>query len=255
MKCNQYETRLALYVEGDLTPSKSRDVEAHLQTCSSCRRFLEALRESQSMVKSLAGETLDASSFNTVAQRVKEQLSRQKTGRSWLVAASELWHWRPLWAAGFALLFLVGFLSLWRFLQTPAGSRQSGDTASTSGSNGQPTPSPHLTMDKTETNASETVPHQAAAVAKKPPVVRMRTHRVHQPPSGVEPTPTTPDADSEAQTPQELDQGAILEPEIPPVDVPPEEPAPLVVKLVTDDPNIVIIWLIDQNVYPDEEPK
>jgi hypothetical protein len=39
------------------------------------------------------------------------------------------------------------------------------------------------------------------------------------------------------------------------VDVQPEEPAPLVVKLVTDDPNIVIIWLIDQNVYPEEEPK
>jgi anti-sigma factor RsiW len=253
MKCNQYETRLALYVEGDLTPSKSRDVEAHLQTCSSCRRFLEALRESQSMVKSLAGETLDASSFNTVAQRVKEQLSRQKTGRSWLVAASELWHWRPLWAAGFALLFLVGFLSLWRFLQTPAGSRQSGDTASTSGRSVQPKPSLDLDTGKTETDASETARHQAAAVAKKPPVLRMRIHRVPQP---VEPTPSTPDVESEAQPPQELDQGAILEPEIPPpVDVQPEEPAPLVVKLVTDDPNIVIIWLIDQNVYPEEEPK
>jgi Putative zinc-finger len=254
MKCDQYETRLALYVEGDLTPSKTRDVEAHLENCSTCRSFLEALRESQSLIKSLAGETLDASSFNTVAQRVKEQLSRQKAGSSWSVAVTELWHWRPLWAAGFALLFLVGFLSLRRFLQTPAGSGQSGDTA-TSGPSVHPKPSRDLGTGKTETDASETVRYQAAAVAKKPPVVRMRTHRVHQPPSGVEPTPTTPDADSEAQTPQELDQGAILEPEIPPVDVPPEEPTPLVVKLVTDDPNIVIIWLIDQNVYPDEEPK
>ena len=35
----------------------------------------------------------------------------------------------------------------------------------------------------------------------------------------------------------------------------PEEPTPLVVKLVTDDPNIVIIWLIDQNVDLAEEPK
>jgi hypothetical protein len=254
MKCDQYETRLALYVEGDLTPSKTRDVEAHLENCSTCRSFLEALRESQSMVKSLAGETLDASSFNTVAQRVKEQLSRPKAGSSWSVAVTELWHWRPLWAAGFALLFLVGFLSLRRFLQTPAGPGQSGDTA-TSGPSVQPKPSRDLGTGKTETDTSGTARSQAAAVAKKPPVLRMRSHGVPQPLSGVEPTPTTPDADSEAQTPQELDQGAILEPEIPPVDVAPEEPTPLVVKLVTDDPNIVIIWLIDQNVYPDEEPK
>jgi anti-sigma factor RsiW len=256
MKCEQYEARLALYVEGDLTPSMTRDVEAHLQTCSTCRGFLEALRESQSMVKSLAGEALDASSFTTVRDRIMEQVSRQPAGRSWSVAASELWHWRRLWAAGVLLAVVVIFLTQWWLLRRPANSRQSGDTASTSERTSQPQPLPPVVAGETEIDAERARRPQPADIATKLPVPRKPKHPVPQLPSVVEPSSSTTDADLEVQTSQELEQGAVLEAEIPaPVDVPPDEPSPLVVKLVTDDPNIVIIWLIDQSVDRGEEPK
>jgi hypothetical protein len=55
------------------------------------------------------------------------------------------------------------------------------------------------------------------------------------------------------ENPAENEQGAILEAELPPpVDVPAEKQAPLVIKLLTDDPNIVIIWLVDPDVEPNK---
>jgi hypothetical protein len=109
---------------------------------------------------------------------------------------------------------------------------------------------------KTEIDGERSGRPQPADLATRLPVPRRPRHPVPQLPSVVEPSSSTPDADLEVQTPQELDQGAVLEAEIPaPVDVPPVEPSPLVVKLVTDDPNIVIIWLIDQSADPGEEPE
>jgi hypothetical protein len=49
---------------------------------------------------------------------------------------------------------------------------------------------------------------------------------------------------------QAVEQGSNLQPEESlPTDIAPEPPPPLVIKLVTDDPNIVIIWLVDQEVH------
>jgi hypothetical protein len=58
-----------------------------------------------------------------------------------------------------------------------------------------------------------------------------------------------PDTVTEESEPS-IEQGSILEPEVPlPTDVNPEPPPPLVIKLITDDPNIVIVWLVDQDVH------
>jgi hypothetical protein len=62
-------------------------------------------------------------------------------------------------------------------------------------------------------------------------------------PAGVQPDAVA----AESEPP--VEQGSNLEPEqLLPPDVAPEPPPPLVIKLVTDDPNIVIVWLVDQDV-------
>jgi len=62
------------------------------------------------------------------------------------------------------------------------------------------------------------------------------------------PAEAQPDAVA-AETEPPVEQGSNLQPEEPlPADIAPEPPPPLVIKLVTDDPNIVIVWLVDQEV-------
>ena len=41
MTCNSFEEWIALYVEGDLDPSRVRNVELHLKSCASGQRFLK----------------------------------------------------------------------------------------------------------------------------------------------------------------------------------------------------------------------
>ncbi|HTV55881.1 MAG TPA: zf-HC2 domain-containing protein [Terriglobia bacterium] len=53
MNCEKLETVIALYVEGDLPPRKARWVERHLMTCRACRAFTEELKLSQGALKRL----------------------------------------------------------------------------------------------------------------------------------------------------------------------------------------------------------
>jgi len=52
MNCQRIEELLSAYLEGDLSPEDKREVEAHLEACSSCSELLSALRETQ---EALAG--------------------------------------------------------------------------------------------------------------------------------------------------------------------------------------------------------
>jgi hypothetical protein len=62
------------------------------------------------------------------------------------------------------------------------------------------------------------------------------------------PAEAQPDAVA-AEIESPVEQGSNLPPEEPlPADIAPGPPPPLVIKLVTDDPNIVIVWLVDQEV-------
>jgi hypothetical protein len=69
MNCKSFEALIALNAEGDLDPSRAKNVESHLKSCASCQRFVKELEASQAVVKELAAESLDPASFNVVRQR------------------------------------------------------------------------------------------------------------------------------------------------------------------------------------------
>ena len=79
MNCNSVEESIALYVEGDLDPSRTKNVETHLESCTSCQRFLKELEASQAIMKDLAAESLDRGSFDVVRKRVMEEVNRRQT--------------------------------------------------------------------------------------------------------------------------------------------------------------------------------
>jgi putative zinc finger protein len=243
MSCKSFEELIALYVEGDLDSSQARDVEGHLKFCLSCQRLLAGLEASQAAVRGLAAETLDADSFNIVRQRVMEEVQRRQTVRPvwWRFLPPPLSEWRPAWVAALAVLVVIGFLLQWQVWRKPKGSDKP-DTSALTVQEGNP---------RVETpNSPERIaakPQQASAELGAKQFARR--HKTVLPQKialavGVEPEVV----DEDSQPP--VEQGTILAPEPPqPADLTPESPPPLVIKLITDDPNIVIVWLVDQDVH------
>src|SRR5687767_15994672 len=101
MSCNSFEEWIALYVEGDLDPSRARNVELHVETCVSCQRFLKELEASQVIVKELAGESLAPFSYNVVRERVMQEVNRRQAARSvwWGLLSPAVALRRPAWLA------------------------------------------------------------------------------------------------------------------------------------------------------------
>jgi anti-sigma factor RsiW len=65
---------LALYVEGDLTEEERRPIEAHLSECQVCRGFLDGLRKSQGALKALAEPAIPSTVFEEVRRRVSAEI-------------------------------------------------------------------------------------------------------------------------------------------------------------------------------------
>ncbi len=78
MNCKKFETLIALYVEGDLRAQKTRAVERHLLTCSSCCEFARELRLSQTALKSLGLDRAPDASLDRVRARVLGSISIER---------------------------------------------------------------------------------------------------------------------------------------------------------------------------------
>lgn len=244
MSCNSLEESIALYVEGDLDLSRTKSVELHLRTCASCQRFLKELKASQSTVKELAAESLDPASFNVVRKRVMQEVNRRQARPPWWRFLSPaVAPWRPSWVATMVVLAALGFLFQWQLWRKPTRSDKPEGPSVASAPvvrKESPYPSP---PSPSENSKLQEPPGEPAAT-------QFAKRRNGPAPRGLlSPTEGQPDA-IQAEDEPPVEQGSNLEPEQPPpTDVPAEPPPPLVIKLVTDDPNIVIVWLVDQEVH------
>jgi hypothetical protein len=260
MSCENWRKQIALYIEGDVSRQKSNQVEKHLDTCPSCRRFTRELSQSQAVLKSLGHEAVDDSLFEAIQDRVMDQLASGRIQAPSTVAPSFWRNWRWAGAMTMGLLLLLGGLAFWkssRETQPASNGRLAGGAAhSEKGSNGQTaTQVGHrATVNSQEFARVQTVAEKAGAVQKhrlgkmlrKPPD-RSRESTVSKAeklssedgrPVGSQPEEGKASLEVAQAVSQEVKTG--INPEV-------IVPEPLVIKLVTDDPEIVIVWLVDQN--------
>jgi len=203
MSCGYSEEVLALFVEGDLPPAQSAQIENHLHECARCGELVAGLRESQSILKFLRQDSVDSDDVvSSVHQRVMDEIGAK--GQSpWVLRIERVllgFRWRYA-LAGFAILAIVSGL-VWH-----------------SGPSGPP---PETIVSK--------------VVVPLPPYTPVP---VATPAPNLAPKKTAPVRVSKAIRQKPVPQPARVQPAV-------DEPNQLVVKLITDNPNIVIYWLVDQ---------
>src|SRR5262245_34171595 len=196
MKCGCLENDVALYIEGDLTPAKACEIQAHLVSCGACRDLATGLRESQAILKSLKQDTVGVAALSSVRARVLAEVGSSRARSAW-----------GRWVYAVAGTVFVGLvcIGIASKMRVPAP------------------PIPQIVE-------SDPLPPPAA--------VPLTRETVTTPPDSIKSEKVT--VPLRAEDGRRRRQGAAH------TEPPAEPPKPLVVKLLTDDPDIVIYWLVDE---------
>jgi hypothetical protein len=215
MNCTGFEERIALYVEGDLPGGERDRMESHLEVCAECRELLADLRDSQLVFKALRQELPNSSDLLTVREHV---LAEVASSRSWWARVFSPATLSKAAVATTALIALGGAALWFGSSEDPANVPVVAEAV-------PPTPP------VTNGSVMESVP-----LVDPVPDPVANTNTVAQSPRKLRrPAPdratTTMDATAaglpRAQNSEE------------------SPPAQIAVKLLTDDPNVIIYWLID----------
>lgn len=204
------EQLLALYVEDDLPEALMERIHVHLADCEECRGMAAELNETQTAFKTIRQDIAPASAGALVRERVMHEVMRP-TPADWRLRLERALcgiRWRYA-LCGVAVIALIG-ATFWEFRST----ERAGSTA---------------TVDKASERAAlsefekVSVPHGASVIEAGKPVRPPRKSIARPAPVAV--------AQVEAVV-------ANAEQE--------EYSRPVVVKLMTDDPAVVIYWIVDQ---------
>ncbi len=131
--CKGFEERITDYAEGLLPQTYSKELEAHFQTCSSCRETFNAIRSLRIQLKHLRPVKTSAD-FNTVLH-ARIRMERSLNRRSLLLRPAAL----PAYAATGALALVAAFFLFnpgerrTRMVNTPARVQLSAETAQANG--------------------------------------------------------------------------------------------------------------------------
>ena len=207
MKCRYSENDVALYVEGDLDGLDAREFEAHLAACHACGELETELRQSQLALKSLRQDTVSAAALAHVRTRVLAEVG----------GGNVKWGWGR-WVYAMAGMGLVAVLcvGLASYLREPEVQQA-------------------VKIDPLPPAAA--VPRARGTITNTESLADTHKQELHQVRSLTVPLRK---ADS-----RHTRQGA-AHTEMPEPATPADPPKQIVVKLLTDDPNIVIYWLVDQ---------
>lgn len=221
--CPEREEALALHVGRDLPPADARELEVHLEGCPGCRFFLDELEESRSALTALAAEAPPAAGLADVHRRVMEEVrAGGETGKGGLLRAGAPWRW----AAAAAVVLALGAALVWR-LGPGTGPESPGSPADERVWIARSEPPESSPADTREAPTRDTRQDGFRREAPETPAPEPTSPD----PTPREPRPTAPNPETEIRRASADDR------------------PDLKIQLVSDDPDIVIYWLVDM-----EEP-
>lgn len=221
---------LALWAGGDLPAGEAERIAEHLSACPACRALADGLRASRDGLESLGAEPVDPAALVRIRDGVRRRLAEETAPAGWSAGRSRTALWP--WALAAALALAALGLGIWY------------RTAGT----GEP-----------ERLARAERPEPAEVVREAPPPPpKTPEERAETPPespgpeaapqTGRRPEPATrPD---EAAPPPPEPSAPVQRAALPTQPMRPTEPT--VIKVVSDDPDIVYYWLVEPEESEDE---
>lgn len=76
MKCERFDTQIALLVTGELPHRKARKVQRHVDQCAACQAAAEALQANIETLRTLAGRSIDGELRDALRQRVSGAIAQ-----------------------------------------------------------------------------------------------------------------------------------------------------------------------------------
>jgi hypothetical protein len=230
MTCLDFEKLIALDAEGDLPERKAAKLGEHLKACRNCQEFAEKLQATQALLKSLAQESADEAVFEDVRQRVLDGIATDSDPHHFRA-------WQFALGAALAAMAIFAAVNLWH----PSGHEHvsrasrplSQERPATARSGGQSLPRAERRDARATTGETpaqrrvrETSPQASTQAMSSAPTVpghaRARTESARQ-----------------VLRERKESQGSLS------ASLKPRGRQPLTVMLVSDDPNVVIYWLVD----------
>ena len=225
MKCADFEILLALEVGGDLPGPQGGAVAEHLLVCPSCRRFADRLKFSQALLKDLGQEPLDEQMVQEVRRRVRNGIATKTPLQS-----APVWRW-VLEAGVIAALIFVSVVL--RHYSPGARTRIVAERSTTANAS---------VPARTNKNGTRnpTVDFRSAKPARAAKHLSANSRRSEKLGPGLLASSEARKSKRANEIPSSKFSSGSLR-----ASANVHQPEPLTVKLLTDNPNVVIYWLID----------
>jgi hypothetical protein len=205
MSCSRWQRLIALEVGGDLDPHRSRSLEKHLEGCTACRRLSEELRSQRERLLRLDREVADGVVLGSVRHAVLADLAGRRRPILQLPAVGR----RVAFAGAAAVILIVAAVML-RFGATPSRPIVAERRMPTS------VPAPTIAP----------IPSANTELIVEPP-------QAMSPPAPVEHGPLRLARSDVSNRGPETGISLLAPTE------------PMTVKILTDDPDVVIYWIVE----------
>ncbi|RMG55772.1 MAG: hypothetical protein D6723_01950 [Acidobacteria bacterium] len=224
MSCRRWERMMALYIGGELSPWRERRVERHLRSCSTCRSFIRDLEDMRGALHSLRGEPVDHRVLEGIRRSVLAEMAAHQSAQTSAHGPGILrrWPW-PVGLAGVVLVVVAATLVFFQWSRTEVEVSESPRVRDTGASSGSPARLGKPSMPTLSARKDSAPPPNARIARTRRASESPRTGPPH---AGRPPLKIPDDESTTAEPPSGSDQ--------------------LVVKLVTENPDIVIYWLVDR---------
>ncbi|MBZ5555045.1 MAG: zf-HC2 domain-containing protein [Acidobacteriia bacterium] len=240
MKCEDFEQLIGMYAGGDLEGRKSRLVKEHLNACARCHDLASQLKCSLATLNEMNDEPVDETLLQELRKSVLRQISSEPISRPMESRFGVLFGGR--WNYAVLAILVIGFLAVALLrLDRSRGPRQ--DLADRSRENVALPVAPKVSPAPLPSDTQHDQGSQRAGLRSSPAMPRRAVQR---------PKPAAPTGEVAVKQPLAIVNPSIEIAQIVPMRIDlfkielPRKPDPLVIKWVSKDPDIDIIWLIDK---------
>ncbi len=113
MNCKQAEELLPLYAGHELEENHATLVTEHLQTCAACAQVAGEYRESIQLTEQFAPPVFSDAVYAGIRQRVLREIEAEATAPTWLQAIANLFRPRLTWAIASVLLIAISLFAVY----------------------------------------------------------------------------------------------------------------------------------------------